>query len=548
MTDGAGKTFPKLLIEGAQSKPDQLCLALPNEESTYKEMLDAAMLIACSLKELGVSKGDFVGILMANSVRYVESLFAISLLGAVPVLYNGRFKSREIAHVTRDAEIKVILTSDKADEHTNYGELLRKAIPEIENVETAETVLSLDSYPMLDWIVLFGEKKSKGFLEEGYFFDLGRRADELGIVGNISDIKFDDIAVMFYTSGTTAMPKGCPLTHTVLLHAGVVGGKNRLCLEDNDIVWGPLPMFHTAFTQPFTGTLSVKGTFVSMEHFEPKLALQMIKKYKPDVMFPAFGQLTLDILNQDEYDSDDFESVRTIFNVGPSEQLVLMQNQMPHTTQITAYGMTEMGGSVVMSERSDDLEGRSETSGKALPSNEVQICDPDTREPLKPGQPGEIAARGVGVFSGYHNDTEKTQESFSSDGWFLTGDLGVMDEFGRVAFLGRLKDMLKVGGENVASIEIEGYLATHPKIKLSAVVGLEDNKYGEVPVAFIELKPGVSASESEIIEFCQGEIASFKIPRHIRFLTEWPMGATKILKYELKERIENEIFGGIDKR
>jgi fatty-acyl-CoA synthase len=283
-----------------------------------------------------------------------------------------------------------------------------------------------------------------------------------------------------------------------------------------------------------------------MEHFEPESALKMIKKYKPDVMFPAFGQLTLDILNQEHYSSKDFGSVRTIFNVGPPEQLVTMQNQMPDTTQVTAYGMTEMGGSVVMSERSDDIEGRSETSGKALPGNEVQIRHPETRKALKPGEPGEIAARGVGVFSGYHNDTEKTQESFDSDGWFFTGDLGVMDEFGRVAFHGRLKDMLKVGGENVASVEIEGYLATHPKIKLSAVVGLDDSKYGEVPVAFIELKPGVVATESEIIDFCQGEIASFKIPRHIRFLTEWPMGATKILKYELKERIETEIGAGVN--
>jgi fatty-acyl-CoA synthase len=546
MTKRVEKTFPQLLIEGAESNPNRLCLVLPNEESTYKEMLNEALRIARSLKALEISKGDYVGILMANSVRYVESLFAISLLGAVPVLYNGRFKSREIAHVTRDAEIKVILISDKADEHANYGELLLKAIPEIESIKGTETLLSLDRYPLLERIVLFGEKKIKGFLQEGNFFALGEHINETELIANTNSIKLDDLAVMFYTSGTTAMPKGCPLTHTVLMHAGIIGGEKRLCLETNDVVWGPLPMFHTAFTQPFTGTLSVQGTFLSMEHFEPESALKMIKKYKPDVMFPAFGQLTLDILNQEHYSSKDFGSVRTIFNVGPPEQLVTMQNQMPDTTQVTAYGMTEMGGSVVMSERSDDIEGRSETSGKALPGNEVQIRHPETRKALKPGEPGEIAARGVGVFSGYHNDTEKTQESFDSDGWFFTGDLGVMDEFGRVAFHGRLKDMLKVGGENVASVEIEGYLATHPKIKLSAVVGLDDSKYGEVPVAFIELKPGVVATESEIIDFCQGEIASFKIPRHIRFLTEWPMGATKILKYELKERIETEIGAGVN--
>ena len=278
-----------------------------------------------------------------------------------------------------------------------------------------------------------------------------------------------------------------------------------------------------------------------MDHFDPRLGLAMIKEYQPDVMFPAFGQLTLDLLNLKEYTEDDFRSVRTIFNVGPAEQLVSMQKLMPYTVQITAYGMTEMGGSVVMSDRSDDLSGRSESSGKALPGNEVQIRHPETRELLGPDQKGEIVARGVGVFSGYHNDVEKTGESFDTEGWFFSGDLGSIDKHGRVAFLGRLKDMLKVGGENVASVEIEGYLATHPKIKLSAVVGLQDEKYGEVPVAFVELKPGEEATEAEIIKFCKGEIASFKVPKHIRFIQEWPMGATKILKYELKERIEKEI-------
>ena len=541
MTNSVQKTFPQLLIEGAKDDPDRPCLVLPNESSTYGEIFREALNIAKSLKYFGISKGDSVGILMANSVRYVESLFAVSLLGALPVLYNGRFKSREISHVTKDSGIKIILTSDKADEFTNYAELLSKAIPGIEDLADSKRALELEDYSDLERIVLFGGKERLGFQSEQYFLKKGHDLNEQDILSTADDIELSDLAIMFYTSGTTAMPKGCPLTHTVLLHAGVVGGSDRLCLEINDVVWGPLPMFHTAFTQPFCGTLSVQGTFISMDHFEPKLGLEMIKEHQPDVMFPAFGQLTLDLLNLKEYAEEDFRSVRTIFNVGPTEQLVSMQKLMPYTVQITAYGMTEMGGSVVMSDRSDDLAGRSESSGKALPGNEVQIRHPDTRELLGPDQKGEIVARGVGVFSGYHNDVEKTGESFNSEGWFFTGDLGSIDKHGRVAFLGRLKDMLKVGGENVASVEIEGYLASHPKIKLSAVVGLEDKKYGEVPVAYVELKPGEEATEAEIINFCKGEIASFKIPKHIRFIEEWPMGATKILKYELKERIEKEI-------
>ncbi len=150
-------------------------------------------------------------------------------------------------------------------------------------------------------------------------------------------------------------------------------------------------------------------------------------------------------------------------------------------------------------------------------------------------------ARGRGVFSGYYNDTEKTEAAFWGGGWFRTGDLGVLDVEGRVTFRGRLKDMLKVGGENVAAVEIEGYLALHAAVKLAQVVGLPDEKYGEVPVAFVELIPGAAATEAEMIDFCLGNIASFKVPRHVRFVKDWPMGATKILKSALRERILAEI-------
>ena len=218
-----------------------------------------------------------------------------------------------------------------------------------------------------------------------------------------------------------------------------------------------------------------------------------------------------------------------------------MQSLMPHTTQITCFGMSECGGSVAMCSPDDPLMLRSESSGKALPGIDIEVRDPETGKALAHGEPGEIVARGRGVFSGYYNDPEKTEAAFWEGGWFRTGDLGVLDVEGRVTFRGRLKDMLKVGGENVAAVEIEGYLALHPAVKLAQVVGLPDEKYGEVPVAFIELVPDAVATEAEMINFCRGEIASFKVPRHVRFIEDWPMGATKILKSALREQILAEI-------
>jgi acyl-CoA synthetase (AMP-forming)/AMP-acid ligase II len=218
-----------------------------------------------------------------------------------------------------------------------------------------------------------------------------------------------------------------------------------------------------------------------------------------------------------------------------------MQALMPHTTQITCFGMSECGGSVAMCNPDDPLPLRSECSGKALPGIDIEVRDPETGMTLAHDEPGEIVARGRGVFSGYYNDPEKTEAAFWEGGWFRTGDLGVLDAEGRVTFRGRLKDMLKVGGENVAAVEIEGYLALHPAVKLAQVVGLPDEKYGEVPVAFIELLPDAAATEAEMIEFCRGEIASFKVPRHVRFVEDWPMGATKILKSALSDRLLAEI-------
>ena len=189
----------------------------------------------------------------------------------------------------------------------------------------------------------------------------------------------------------------------------------------------------------------------------------------------------------------------------------------------------------------DSLAMRTQCSGPALPGDEIKVIDPDSGRTLDAREQGEILVRGRGVFSGYHNDPIRTAEALDADGWFHTGDLGSLDAAGRVTFHGRLKDMLKVGGENVACVEVEGFLATHPAVSLAQVVGLPDDKYDEVPVAFIELKPGETATEAEIINFCRGEIASFKVPRHVRFVDSWPMGATKILKYELRDQAIAEL-------
>ena len=527
-------------LSSVEDHPDRPILIFPDEAISYQDLYERALKVAKSLHSIGVNRGDHVGILMANSIGYVAVLFGAAFLGAIPVLYNGRFKAREIAHVTSDADIKIIITSDQIDEHVDYGELLHSALPGLETKGYGNAGLQIPNAPNLHGAVMLGGKKFRGFIDETTFKEMGEEISDKEITSTLNKTRIEDPAIMFYTSGTTAMPKGCYLNHTVLQHAGVVGGVGNLGLRQGDKVFAPLPMFHTAFSQPFSGVRHVGGTLISMKRFEAKPALELIHKEKPTAMFPAFAMITNEIIAQPEYRSDSFKSVRTIVNVGPEDVLTQLQAKMPHTKQITVFGMTETGGSVCMGNHELTDAERAQTSGPALPGNEIEIRDPVTNEKLPPNTLGEIVARGIGVFSGYHKSPEKNAETFDSEGWFHTGDLGEMTENGEVIFSGRLKDMLKVGGENVASVEVEGFLSTHTGVKLAAIVGLPDEKYGEVPVAYIELEEGSEVSEEEIIDYCKGQIASFKIPRHVRFLTEWPMGATKILKYELRDKIARE--------
>jgi fatty-acyl-CoA synthase len=469
---------------------------------------------------------------------FLDVWFGISFVGAVCVPINARFKARELSYVIENGDLVAIFTSDIVEQHTDYVALLHEALPGLADAADP-TSLAIPTAPRLRTAVLLGAKRAPGFLDRAGFERYVAATPPEAVGAMRRRVAISDVAVIFYTSGTTAMPKGCLLDHETLVRVGI-NTRWRMRLRDGERMWDPLPLFHTAATQPMVAVLDAGGTYVTMTRFEPAAALELIQRERVTSMFTAFPIIAQALLNH-EGGPAALAEVRMTFNVAPPDALKAMQARMPSTVQVTGFGMTETGGSVVLTRPEDPLNVRCGAEGPPYPGMELEIRDLEENSALPPGERGEIVVRGPRVFRGYFKAPEKNAEVLEPAGWLHTGDLGAVDDDGCLHYLGRTKDMLKVGGGNVAAIEIESYLATHPAVSIAQVVGVPDDKYVEVAAAFVELKPGCSVTEAEMIAYCTGAMASFKVPRYVRVVTEWPMSATKVQKFRLRDQLVEEL-------
>ena len=524
------------LLQTADRFGDRPALIFPDARLSYDDLVANAYRRARCMHGLGVSAGDYVGILMANCLEYMELLLGCHLLGAVAVPMNARYKPMELAYVVEDADLKLLVTSDLISEYADFGDLLSAAFPEL--AESDANNLQLAGAPLLKHVVMLGEAPP-GFVTEPEFEAAGGTVSEADVDALRVRVRVDQPAIMMYTSGTTANPKGCPLSHALLVRNGVNMNRERYFLTETDVFWAALPMFHMASILPFLACLDAGAAMCSMTHVEAGVALMMMERDRVTVAFPSFPTITNEIINHPKFAETNLSALRRINNVAPIEMLRRFQDAFPQAVQTGAYGLTEAGGVISFNHPEESLDERLNTCGVPFPGIDVQITDPDTLTEVPVGERGEMWIRGYCVFDGYHKSPDKNAESFH-DGWFRTGDLCSVTERGAVCYHGRIKDMLKVGGENVAALEIESHLARHPAVQLAQVIGRDDARLQEVPVAFIELVPGESATETELIEHCKGQLASFKVPREVYFVEEWPMSSTKVQKFKLKDLIEEE--------
>lgn len=516
----------------ASDAGEQEAIIFPEKRLTRRELRTESVRRAKALLALGVGPGDHVGVLLHGSADIVLYILAAARLGAVAVPVNVRFKSSELGLVISDSDMRVLLIASE------LTELLSDALPSLATGIPGR--LHLREAPVLRNVVVLGQTAPAGMSAWAAAEVLGDEISDETITTLEAAVRPIDPLIVLYTSGTTSRPRGCVHTHEGFVHQGVALAK-RLRLTAADRFWTPLPFFHVGGIAVLLASLAAECPMIHVGTFDAGRALAQLADERITVAFPAFETIWLPILTHPDFSSDNLPALRLVINVGTPERMRLMEERVPHTIQITSTGSTEAAGFCCVGAMEDSPQDRATWAGVPVSGMEARIVDPDTRLEIPDGNPGEMQFRGVSRLDSYYRDPALTAARIDADGWYSTGDQLVRDPEGRYRFIGRLGDMLKVGGENVAPADVENYLATHPAVRIVQVVGAPDTRYTEVPAAFVELVPGHEVSEQELIEFCLGRIATYKVPRYVVFVDEWPISGTKIQKFKLRERVAAQL-------
>jgi fatty-acyl-CoA synthase len=514
-------TVADLLDARAAGEPGRPAVVFAEESLRYAELAEASHRAAGRLVGLGMRPGDVLGVLSDGDLDTVVALLASARIGAVCLPINNRFRAGELHHVIDNGDVRMLLLTPR------FHDEVRAALPGLPATPCHD--VRIPEAPALRHVADLSETVT------GTVADAGSAGGEDLVAGFQAGVTGETELVMIYTSGTTARPRGCLHTHAGYLQQGSDLAE-ALRLRPDDRFWTPLPFFHVGGYDVLFASLQAGATMVHSGPFEPGRALAQMAEHRCTVAFPAFETIWLPVLQHPRFAGTDLSALRTVVNVGAPERMEAMQRTLPHAVQISCTGSTESAGFCCIGSPDDPPEVRARTSGRVNPGMQARVVDAETGEPVPDETPGEFVLRGAYRFLRYHRDPELTAARIDAEGWYHSGDQVVRDRDGRYTYLGRLGDMLKVGGENVSPTEVEGHLSTHPAVNMVQVVGAPDARYGQVPAAFVMLHEGASATGQDIIAHCLDAIATFKVPRYVFFVDEWPMSGTKIQKFVLRER------------
>jgi len=505
-------TIGGLLDRTASLYPDRLAVASCHQSKrmTWAELTAAADSVARGLWSLGIRHGDRVGLWSTNCLEWIMMHMGCARAGAALVNVNPAYRSHELGYTLTRSRMKALFLWHK-DKRANYEEIL----------ERARHGLSLE-------------------LKHTIYFDSPEWPALLDAPGQLpAHVAVDDVANIQYTSGTTGHPKGVMLTHHNVVNNGQFLAQGFHYTEQ-DLIVVPVPLFHCYGC--VIGTMSAlnSGAAIVLPNwtFDAHATLQAVHDERATSVYGVPAMYVAEF-GLPDFASFDLTSLRTGMMSGapcPVELMKRVLNEMHIGELVIAYGQTETSPVVTMSDAGDSIEIRVNTVGRAMPQTEIQIISTASGEAVPIGQQGEICARGYAVMKGYDGDPEATAQVVKPDGWLHTGDLGVMHEDGCIHLTGRSRDVIIRGGENIYPREVEEFLYTHPKVGEVQVVGIPNLRLGEIVVAWVRMRPGEEATEEEIRSWCQGQIAYYKVPEHVRFVDDFPATLSgKIQKYKIRE-------------
>ncbi|HYQ56226.1 MAG TPA: AMP-binding protein [Draconibacterium sp.] len=531
-------TLGDILEKWAFETPDKDFIVYPdrNLRFSYKQFNERVDQLAKGLLFIGIKPGDKVGVWAKNVPDWTTLMFATAKIGAILVTVNTNYKLAELDYLLKNADINTLFIVDGYRD-SDYVEMLFELVPELKSQPRGK--LKSDKYPKLKSVGFIGQQKHRGIYNTDELMLLGSHMDDLELESVKENISCFDVVNMQYTSGTTGFPKGVMLTHHNILNNGYATGECMKYTEDERLLVC-VPLFHCFGCVLAVCAIVTHGaTMVFTEDFDPLLVLASIQKEKCTALY---GVPTMFIaeLNHPMFDMFDLSSLRTGIMAGalcPIETMRQVMDKMHMKDIIIVYGLTESSPGMTATRTHNSVEVRATTVGFEFPNVEVKIVNPETGEQCAPEEQGEICCRGYNVMKGYYNNPEATAQAIDNEGWLHSGDLAVKTEDGFYRITGRIKDMIIRGGENIYPREIENYLYRIPQIEAVEVAGVPSPKYGEAVGAFIKLKKGQSLTEEELVDFCRGKIARFKIPKYIFFVDEFPMTASgKIQKYKLSQK------------
>ncbi len=544
-----GLTIGQCLDATAARYPDNDALVVRHQNVrlsyvAFKRKVDN---FAAGLLALGLEPGDRIGIWSPNTAEWAITQFAAAKAGLILVNINPAYRLAELEYALNKVECRA-LVSAASFKASDYLAMLHELAPELDRAPPG--LLEATKLPHLKIVIRLGTEKTAGMYNFADVSALPGKTERAALEALADQLQFDDAINIQFTSGTTGFPKGATLTHHNILNNGYFNGV-KLRLTANDRVCIPVPLYH-CFGMVMGNLMAVAFGATMVYPSEGFDALEVLRAVEAERCTVLYGVPTMFIaaLSHGEFGRFDLSSLRTGTMAGSPCPIEVMKQVVKdmHMKEVTiAYGMTETSPVSFQSGHDDPLEKRVSTVGRVHPHVEVKIIDPEGRT-LPVGHPGELLTRGYSVMLGYWNDAEKTAEAIDRAGWMHTGDLATFDEEGYCNIVGRIKDMVIRGGENVYPREIEEFLYRHPKIEDVQVVGVPDPKYGEELCAWIKLKPGANANAEEIRAFCQGKIAHYKIPRYVQFVDGFPMTVTgKIQKFKMREATIAELGLTIEK-